>query len=49
MNKIKLLIISTLTMVCAISNAQTIVVSQATSNTVSIAVRDSGTKSKTLC
>ena len=41
MNKIKLLIISTFTMVCAMSNAQTIVVSQATSNTVSIAVRDS--------
>ena len=41
MNKIKLLIISTLIMVCAISNAQTIVASTATSNTVSIAVRDS--------
>ena len=41
MNKIILLIISTLIMVCAISNAQTIVASKATSNTVSIAVRDS--------
>ena len=41
MNKIKLLIISTLIIVCAIFNAQTIVASKATSNTVSIAVRDS--------